>query len=81
MSREDKADRNIRILMEYKVGASTKELAEKYGCSVRMVQVIVKDFREHSYASLYSKPVVETDKYIDGRLSGVTIYTRETTNA
>lgn len=82
MSKEDKADRNLQILVEYGwSGISTKALAEKYGCSVRTVQLIAKQFKTAGYASLYNQPVVETDKYISGKLAGVTIYTREPARA
>ena len=81
MSKEDKADRNLQILIDYGSGYdSSKDIAKRYSCSVRTVQLVVKDFKERGYASLYKQPVVETDKLVNGKLAGVTTYTREPSN-
>ncbi len=81
MSKEDKADRNLSILVQYNKFVPTAEIAKQHVCSIRTVQAVIKGFRERGYAALYSQPVVETDKYIDGKLSGVTVYKREPINA
>lgn len=81
MSREDKADRNLQIIVDYGAGwDSNRDIAKRYGCSIRTIQLVVKAFKEQGYASLYSQPVVEADKLVNGKLTGVTTYTREPVN-
>jgi len=61
-----------------KQGWSTREISNRLSTPLRTIQVYLKDWKERKYRSLYSCPIVEEDKLLNGKLCGVTRYSWET---
>lgn len=74
----ERADERLTILVlaHPRRKLSTKQLAEISGASQRKVQVVIKEFKDNGYSSLYPSEIVEEDRMIEGRLVGVTRYCR-----
>lgn len=74
----ERADERLTILVlaHPRRELSTKRLSEMSGASQRKVQVVIKEFRDNGYSSLYPSEIVEEDRMINDRLVGVTRYSR-----
>ena len=59
----------ILIQANPKRGLTTREVATKMGCSQRLVQVVVKYFKEHGRSKFFDK--INGWKYSEGKHPGV----------